>query len=507
MKRLPRLALPLAAALLLSACGTSPEEHFDLAKAAFAKSDYQTAKTELGQALKADPRNRDMVLLLARTQLLLGDGEGALGAVERLRAAGMKGVELTRMEAEAALLRGKGAEAVRLLEGDGNADAWRIRAAAQVLAKDNDAAMAAFRSGLAAGGNYRLSLDFAKFLVSQGDLPGASAQFAVLRKARADGIETLMFGGALSEKYERRDLADKYYLRAARLYPFRVEPLVALGNLLDLQGKVDEAGKMADAAAKLNPGDPQVSQLQISVYSEQGKWQKVRDLLQAREGELDPTTADGLKYAEALLRLGRVEQARAMFLQSLQAQPQNRYVRIMLAEAQLATGDPKSALDTMRPAMLGPFAGRRELEMAKQAAEAAKSPEAGAIADRLASPEFAEQQRLSGQAQGAEIRGQSADALRLYQQLAGYGMDGELARRIALAATNVGQYDLAIATADKALATEPDNAELLYVAALARVKAGRDQARAAVLIERALSFDSRNVAYRALQEKAKAAAG
>ena len=367
--------------------------------------------------------------------------------------------------------------------------------------------MAAFRNGMAAGSSYRLSLAFAQFLMAQGDLPGASAQFDLLRKSRPDGIDTLMFGGALSEKYERRDLANKYYRRAATLYPFRLEPLVALGNLLDLQGKVDEAAQLAEAAGQIAPGDPSVTQLQVTVYSEQGKWQKVRDLLQAKEGELDPTTADGLKYAEALLRLGRVEQARAMFLRALQAQPQNRYVRMMLAEAQLATGDPAGALDTMRPATIGPFVGQRELELAKQAAEAAKSPEAGGFATRLASPEFAEQQRLAGQAQAAELRGQSAEALRLYQQLATHGMDAELARRIALAATAAGQYDLAIATADKALASESDNAELLFVAAQARIKAGRDQARALVLIERALSFDSRNAAYRALLEQARAAAG
>ena len=507
MKRLPRLALPVLGALLLAACGTSPEEHFALAKEAFGKSDYQTAKGELGLALKDNPRDREMLRLLLRTQLQVGDGEGIQGAVDRLRAIGEKGPDLLRAEAEGLLLRGRGADAVRLLGNDNSADAWRIRAAERIAAQDGEGALAAFRSGSAAGGNYRLTLDYTRYLIATGDLGGASGQFELLRKANANALETLMTGGLLSEKYDRRDLAAKYYQSAASRYPFRAEPLVALGNLQDFAGKVAEAASLAEAAAKIAPGDPAVQQLQLTVYAEQGAWTKVRDLLQSRETDLDPTTVEGLKYAEALLRIGRAEQARAMFMKALQAQPQNRFVRMMLCEAQLATGDPAGAFETMQPAIAGPFAGRRELELAAKAAKAAQNPAAAQLAARIASPLFAEQERLTNQAQGAELRGDNVQALALYQRLAQFGSDSELARRMALAASKAGQHDLAIATADKALAVDPDNAELNYVAALTRVTAGRDRARAQALIERALSFDSRNVQYRALQEKAKAAAG
>lgn len=507
MKRLSRLALPLIGAVLLSACSTSPAEHFAMAQQAFAKEDYFTSKTELGQALKDDPRNRDMLWLLARTQLLLGDGEGLQNAVERLRAIGVKDPALLWMEAEALLLRGRGDEAVALLGTANTPDAWRIRAAQRVAEQDAEGALAAFRSGLDAGGNYRLSLDFTRFLIGSGDLAGASTQFDVIRKAQPNALATLMTGGMLSEKYGRRDLAFKYYQSAAARYPFRAEPLVALGTLQDFAGKVPEAAAYAEAAAKIAPGDPAVRELLLTIYSEQGKWQKITDLLQGDEAELDPTTGEGLKYAEALLRIGRTEQARAMFTKALQAQPQNRFVRMMLTETLIATGEADSAYQTMLPAISGPFAGRRELELAAQAAKAAGDPAAAEIGTRLASREFAEQERLSGQAQGAEFRKDPAAALQFYLQLARFGTDPELSRRTVLAASDAGQHDLALATADKALAGDPDNAELMYAAAYARVKAGRDGTRAQALIARALSFDSLNQSYLALQKKAKAAAG
>ena len=155
------------------AYSVTPEEHFALAREAFAKSDYQTARTELGQALKADPRNREMLLLLVQTQLLLGDGDGAQGGAERLRAIGLKGPELARIEAEAALLRGKPDKALELLGNDGAVDAWRIRAAAHLALEDSVAAQAAFLAGNRAGSNFRLACDYTRFLIQSATKPAS----------------------------------------------------------------------------------------------------------------------------------------------------------------------------------------------------------------------------------------------------------------------------------------------------------------------------------------------
>lgn len=508
MKRLVRLALPLAGAVLLAACGTSPEEHFALARKAFAKSDYQTARTELGQALKADPRNREMLLLLVQTQLLLGDGDGAQGGAERLRAIGLKGPELARIEAEAALLRGKPDKALELLGNDGAVDAWRIRAAAHLALEDSAAAQAAFLAGNRAGSNFRLACDYTRFLIQSGDLATASTQFEALRRSRAEALEVLMLGGSLSEAYARRDLAEKYYARAARVYPFRFEPLLAHANLLDMAGKVPEAAKLAEGAAAIAPGDAGVRQALLSVYSQQGKWEKIRDMLQRREDELDPASGEGLTYAEALLRLGHPEQARAQFAEALLVQPQNRYVRMMLGESQLATGDAASAWETLRPLAQGLFVQPREIELAIKAGQAAGAEEAGALQDRVQSPVFRQQQTVLQAAIAADARGDSAKALQLYQQLAAGGsVDAELLRRLAMAASQAGQPALALASADKALALDPQNPELRYAAGVVRLRGGQDMAAARQHLQAAVDARPDNPQYRAQLAKAKAAAG
>jgi Flp pilus assembly protein TadD len=50
-----------------------------------------------------------------------------------------------------------------------------------------------------------------------------------------------------------------------------------------------------------------------------------------------------------LLRLGRAEQARAIYAKALLLSPQNPFARLMLAEAQLATGDAATAYATVKP--------------------------------------------------------------------------------------------------------------------------------------------------------------
>jgi Tfp pilus assembly protein PilF len=95
-----------------------------------------------------------------------------------------------------------------------------------------------------------------------------------------------------------------------------------------------------------------------------------------------------MTYAEALLRLGHPEQARAMFAQALLLSPQNPYARLMLAEAQLAVGDAASALRTVRPLSDSVLAGPRELELALNAAKSAADPAAASIAARLQSPQL-----------------------------------------------------------------------------------------------------------------------
>ena len=86
MRRRPIVTISAAAALWLVGCSADPGDQFARAQDAFAAHRYDEARIDLVSALQQEPENVAMLELLARTQLSLGDGEGAQATLDRLAA-------------------------------------------------------------------------------------------------------------------------------------------------------------------------------------------------------------------------------------------------------------------------------------------------------------------------------------------------------------------------------------------------------------------------------------
>ncbi|QCI95104.1 tetratricopeptide repeat protein [Novosphingobium sp. EMRT-2] len=498
-------ALILPALLVLAACGSeTPQQHLDRAQAAFKAEDYRTARKELGEAVSAAPEDARILDLLARVQLRLGDGEGAQATLARLEAAGAKGPEIARMKADAALLRGQTNEALSLLANDGHPEAWRIRASALLANRDEAGALEAYRKGLAAGGDARLVRDYARFLLDSQDIAGAEAQLADLRRRSPDALDTLMLAGDIDAQANRWGGALAAYKRAQSLYPTRPEPLLAQADAADQQGKLDEAEALVARANDVAPESGDVLRMRIQIAAERGDWEKVRSTLAPRESSLEPRSPEGLAYAEALLRLGRAEQARAIYAKALLLSPQNPFARLMLAEAQLATGDAATAYATVKPLADSAMAGPRELELAEKAARAAGNPAADTLKARLQSGDLRRTQQLAATGQAAMARGDWDAAIAAYQQVSGYQADAEVLKRLAFAASQAGRNADAIGFADKALALQPSNADMIHLAGLVRFRAGTDRDKAVTYLEQALRADPANRLFRNDLARAKA---
>lgn len=491
-------SLMAAGLLLASACSShDPAESFARARQEFAAEDYASARTDVLAALESDSDNREMLTLLVRAQLLLGDGDGAQATLTRLKEAGWQGPELVRMAAEAALLRDQPGQTLSLLGNDSTPDAWRLRAAAHVALDESPAALEAFRKGMVAGEDFQLARDYARFLLAAQDYAGAEAAMATVRKLGPARMDALQLEGEIAQSQNRLDEAQAAFGRAAKAFPARIEPLLALSDLADMRGKLDEASAYLARATAIAPRDSRVIRLTVQLASEKGEWEKVRMMLAPREASLDPRSLDGLTYAEAMLRLGHPEQARAIFAKALLLSAQNPYARLMLAESQLATGDGASALRTIRPLADSVLAGQRELDLAVRAAKAANDPTAGGLEARLRSPQLIEWQKLSAAGQAALARHDWAAAIDAYRRIPGYEGDAEVLKRLAFASSQAGRNDEAIGFADRALTIEPRNADMLHVAGLARLNAGRDREAALRLMERACELDPANKLFRA----------
>lgn len=496
---------PLAGALALSACSPSPAARLAKAQEELARQNYTAARLELGAALRENPDNPELQRLLIAVHLRLGDGERAQGMIEQLRRGRASSPDLTVMEAEAQLLRGQAETALRLLGDTATSDGWRVRAAAMLMLGREGDALTAFRRGLAQGGDVRLAGDFARFLLTIGDTAAAAQQLARLERERPAAIETLMLVGALAEARGDTDAALRKYRAAQQRYPWLAAPLVAQANIMDLLGKLDEAARLGEAAGQVQPDDVAVIDLQLSIYAQQGQWDKIRLMLQRRELSLNPASAAGLTYAEALLRLDHPEHARAILSKALLIEPANRYARMMLGEAQLATGDARSALVTLRPLVGGVFVYPREVELAERAAAAAGDPLGAELRARRESGEFRRRSVLIEQGLAATARANWPAALEAWRQLQTLGEDAELLRRIADCASLSGAHTMAIASADKAMTLQPGDAELLHLAGAVRLAAGLELARARTLLEAAAELAPANPQFRAALAKARSA--
>ncbi|NLR38359.1 tetratricopeptide repeat protein [Novosphingobium sp. ERW19] len=477
------------------------------AKREIAGMELGAAKVDLTAALAEAGDDPAILRMLASVQLRLGDGEGATATASRLERSGGSQAELSLIRAEAAVLRGNVDEALALLGQDASSAAERVRAAALSVKGDSAGAFAALQRGAAAGGDALLLRDYARFLITAQDLDAASRQVEALSKLDAGAFDASLIGADIAVRRGKFAVAHAILEQMAEKYPRVPDPWIARANAFDLQGKVDDALAMTSRAAAIAPDDPRVQDLQVQFASMKGEWEKVRSLLAKQERDLDPLSANGLSYAEAMLRTGHPEQARAMFQRALTRSPNNPFARIMLAEAQLATGDSLAAFGTVRPLADSQLAGPRELELAAKAAEAAGLVDAALLRARLRAAQAGQIKTLAAEGQAALAREDWSAAAEAYAQLAHSGDDAEVLKRLALALSHVGKGEEAIKAADKARALRPDDPDTLYMAGLVRARAGRDMPTAIDLLRKASSAEPTNAVFRSTLARYQAQTG
>ena len=454
------------------------------------------ARVDLAAALAEKGDDVDLLQLLAGVQLRLGDGDGAQSSADRLERLGFKGIELTRIRAEAALLRGRPEQALAMLADDNSTTAWRVRAAAKIALKDTDGGIDAMRQGVAAGNDPLLLRDYARFLIDAQDLDGAEAQVAALSRLQPDNFDALMLSADIAARRGKMAQAHATLERAANRYPKLADPWMARAKAYDIEGKLDDAIAMTDRAAALAPDDRGVTDLKVQFASMKGDWEEVRTVLSRQESTLDPISPNGLTYAESMLRTGHPEQARALFQRALSRSPNNPFSRLMLAEAQLATGDAVAAYATVRPLSDSLIAGEDELDVAEKAARAMGNPDADGLKVRLSAVRTSQSVELDRKGRAAIASEDWNGAIGAYGQLAQMGKDAEVMKRLSLALSHAGRTDEAIAAADEARALRPEDPDMTYMAGYVRAVGGKDRATALGLLKQASDTDPGNAVFK-----------
>lgn len=488
----------LLALAILGACHRSdPATRFAEARAAFAAEDYVAARDAVLAALDAKGDDPAMLELLARADLALADGEGAGRALDRLAALGHRDLTMRELAAEAALRRGQARKMADVLAGDDSAVAWRLRGEAALAADDPAAALGAFETGAAKGGDFRLAFEFARMMIDAEDWGDAETVLGAMRAAAPGKLDTLMTAGAIAEGRGRSDAAEAAYAEAARRYPARIEPLAAAAALAGQQGRFDRMRGLLDKAAAVQPDSGWIADLRLHLAVARHDWNLVRTMLAPHEAALDPHGFPARAYAEALFHLGRTEAARAILAPVVLLAPRDAAARVLLAQCNLALDDPRGARDAIAPLADSALAGPVELDIAVRAGSAVHDPRVTGWRDRLVSPRLAQIARDAAAAAAAFAREDWGAALAHWRAIPDHDQDPQVMARMALAESGMGHADAAIALADAALARAPHDTVLMHTAGRVRLDADRDSATMQALLHEAWEHEPGNALFRA----------
>lgn len=359
LSALRHLTLAAAAALLL-ACGDSGEaEKLAAVERRLAADDVEGAIIEARNALQMHEKSAPARVWLARALLAAGDVSGAGIETERAATLGATPALLVPLRARLLLDERKPAEALRELEAataadnKASAELQLLRAQAHRDLGDRDAAAEALAKALAA------APDHLGALVLKARLAGARGETGEARRL-ADQVLALdaqhapgwvLKGDLLGRLANDVPGALQAYGRARELRPRLVAAHSGAIELLLRSGQADAAAEAATAMVRGLPGNGTAMYYQALVAFLQGRLVDARDithqLVRGAPDQLAAVYLAGLVQA----RLGEQHQATAHLTKAVLLAPEAHEPRRELAAMQARAGQPREALDTLRPVL------------------------------------------------------------------------------------------------------------------------------------------------------------
>ena len=487
----------LAPIALLAACGLAPEEKLAEAEASFEAHDYSGAKVYLVSALKDLPGDPATLLLLARTQIAMGDGEGAFASLEQIGTDARAIPEFRELLAEAELLRGNTDKSLEAIGVPQSANAARIAALAHLSGRDFDAAFSAVEAGRKLPGNpASLLAVFSQLQLAQGKTADALATANKALAADSDDLDALLASARAHQAAYDLPATLAVYEKAAKLYPQNIAAELGRVATLAELGRLEEAKNGLARLAELAPKSIHVIHLRARIALEQEDWATARDILQGHEAALREHPHMQASYATALLRVGQPGQAHALLEPLVEDFPGSREPRTLLAEAKLAQDDAAGALATIRTLAERPDARPEELKIAAEAAKAAGDRSAARYVERSkgSTPEW-----IGGELAKADMalrNRQWAKAVESYEAIDARtsSPNAMVLNNLAFAKSQLGETEAAIEIALKAARIAPDHPAVLDTAGWLLVESGRDRSRGITMLEKASRLAPDNAA-------------
>lgn len=467
-----RLMSVLATALILSACGDSPDAMVESAKRYLSSNDVNAASIQLKNALQEKSDLAEARYLLGRVNLLQGDIPGALKELRRAAELGYPAATLAPVMAQALVRSG---EFDQVLKDYADFKVPEVDAQVQVMGAVGDAylgkadpagAARTFESALTLMPEHapsRVGLGRAKMLA--GNLEGALVEAeAVVQQSPALG-EGHMLLADIRLAQDKPDLARKALEAAAAAQPSSIVYQFALASLLLRLNDFDAAAKQLEVMKRVAAGHPSTKYVDAYLHFRHDR------IAEARSGALDvvksaPDFMPGQLLAGAvLIRQNDHALARTHLNRVIEKVPGLVLARRLLAASYLSTGEAARALETITPILAAVVHDPALMSLAGQVYLANGDFEKAELILRKSADMAPDNARARTRLGVARLAG--GDTARAFADLeAAAGMDdttGQADLALILAYTRQGQFDKALdahAVLDRKLPNNPQTYNL-----------------------------------------------
>lgn len=352
-------ASTLLVAMILTGCGgETPESMLASARNYMANNDNKAAAIQLKNVLQKNPDLGEARFLLGKT--LLDDGESTSAEIELRKAKDLNysADQVVPLLARTQLMLGQPKKVtedlakVQLKSPESKADLLVTTGQAYLMLGKIDASQTAFDDALVAVPGYGPALiGKARIKAAKRDLPGALALLDSAIEASPKLYNAWQLKGDVLHAQGDAKASSEAYRKALEIKP---DYLMAHSSLIARylqEGDLDDAGKQLEAMKKVAPQHPQTTLLQAELFYRQKNFKAARESIQKYLVAI-PDSALGLQLAGAIeYELKSYSTAETYLTKALPKSPELGLARRILIASYLRSGQPAKALATLQPVL------------------------------------------------------------------------------------------------------------------------------------------------------------
>lgn len=338
----------------------SEQEYLSRAQAFMTAAQLPAAVIELKNALQANPRNIKTRLNLAQLYLKLGMGAEAETQLKRATELGADNKLVDLPLAEALLLQRKFEKVLQEIKLEehpqpvSHLQAVRIRADALLGLGKLDEACPLFQQTLEADPKHVPAYwGLIKCAAGRKDFPTAKANMETALKLEPRNLRSLILKGDLAQTMRDLAGAEAAYGEVISVDPNSIAAWLERASVRLEAGKQELAAEDVQAAKKRAPDILMVRFMEAFIAYRKGLLAEAQNIIQGVVGRAPDHQPSRLLSGLIAFRLGQHHLADKDLSAVLLWQPENRDVRLTLAQSRLLAAQPEGALAALEPLLTG----------------------------------------------------------------------------------------------------------------------------------------------------------